>query len=153
MSSTPSLGLAPNILPGAHAAGMVAQHSSGALPHKELPGSVVLAHQLPPLKYFTVETQGEGKEIDDWLEQFQMVAEVCRWNVQVRLVNLATRLSGQAYAFYRTCTPQQRTNYDTLITALQNRFTPVRIQSVQSSLFHERKQNKSESIDEYMQEL
>ena len=68
MSSTPSLGLAPNILPGAHAAGMVAQHCSGALPHKELPGSVVLAHQLPPLKYFTGETQGEGEEIDDCLE-------------------------------------------------------------------------------------
>ena len=82
-----------------------------------------------------------------------MVAEVCRWNGQVRLVNLATRLSGQAYAFYHTCTPQQRTDYDTLVTALQNRFTPVRIQSVQSSLFHERKQNKSELIDEYMQEL
>ena len=36
----------------------------------------------------------------DWLEQFEMIANVCGWSPQARLVNLVTRLEGQAYAFF-----------------------------------------------------
>ena len=113
----------------------------------------LLAHQLPPLKPFVGETQGDGEEIDDWLDRFQMVAEVCQWSPQAKLVNLATRLSGQAYAFYRSCTPRQRTSFDSLTAALRKRFTPVRLQVVESSVFHERKQLEAESVDQFAQEL
>ena len=99
------------------------------------------------------ETQGDGEEIDDWLDRFQMVAEVCQWSPQAKLVNLATRLSGQAYAFYRSCTPRQRTSFDSLTAALRKRFTPVRLQVVESSVFHERKQLEAESVDQFAQEL
>ena len=113
----------------------------------------LLAQQLPPLKPFSGEEREEGEEISDWLDRFQMIAEVCHWNQQAKLVNLATRLSGQAYAFYQSCSSQQKTNYSALVSALTKRFTPVRIQSVESSLFHEHKQRETESVDEYAQAL
>jgi hypothetical protein len=36
---------------------------------------------------------------------------------------------------------------------LRKRFTPVRIQAIQSSLFHDRKQKSGESVDTYAQVL
>ena len=112
------------------------------------------AQQLPPIGKFSGGTQQEeGETIGDWIEQFEMVAAVAQWNKQTKLVNLTTRLRGQDYAFYRSCTAQQRGNYDVLVAELTKRFTPVRLQSVQSSLFHERKQKPQETVDAYAQDL
>ena len=60
----------------------------------------------------------------------------------MKLPNIATRLKGVVYAFYHSCTATQRANYQEMVELLKDRFTPVQIQSVQSSLFHNRKQNK-----------
>jgi len=68
-------------------------------------------------------------------------------------VNLVTRVRGQAYAFYRSCTALQRASYQALVAELTTRFTPVRLQAVQSSFFHERKQKPKELVDDYAQEL
>lgn len=82
-----------------------------------------------------------------------MVATLAGWNDQAKLANLVTRLKGSAYAFYRTCSAEQRNNFDLLVQELSKRFVPVRIQAIQSSLFHERKQKKGESVDDYAQAL
>ena len=37
--------------------------------------------------------------------------------------------------------------------AMSQRFTPVRIQSVQSQLFHSRRQKVNEKVDDYAQDL
>ena len=113
----------------------------------------LLAQQLPPLPKFTGEDQGQGETFRDWLEQFELVASLGDWDDKTKLVNLVTRLRGQAYAFYRSCTLQQRAKYATLVTELTKRFTPVQIQAVQSSLFHERKQKPRETVDAYAQDL
>ena len=68
-------------------------------------------------------------------------------------LNLTTRLKGQAYSFYRTCTPAQRSEYMLLKEQLSKRFTPVRIQAVHNNLFHQRTQQASESVDQYAQDL
>ena len=68
-------------------------------------------------------------------------------------MNVATRLRGSASHFYRSCPPQQRSSYQGIKSALQQRFTPVRIQSVQSSRFHERKQLSTETVANYAQDL
>ena len=116
--------------------------------------AAMLAQQMPPLTKFTGENcDGEGEAFQDWIEQFEMVATVCRWDDQAKLVNLVTRLRGQAYSFFRSCTPQQRMNYHSLTTELGKRFTPVRIQVVQTSLFHERRQGVMESVDDFAQDL
>ena len=116
--------------------------------------AALLAHQIPPIPNFSGDSIGkDGDTFVDWSEQFQLVAEACQWSDQVKLVNLATHLKGQAYAFYRSCSPAQRASYPALMEALLHRFTPVTIQSVQTCQFHERKQGTSESVDSFAQEL
>ena len=94
-----------------------------------------------------------GELFVDWIEQFELVASVCHWDDRTKLVNLTTRLRGQAFAFYRSCSTQQQNNYTILVSKLKKRFTPIRLQAVQSSLFHDRKQKSNESVDAYAQEL
>ena len=83
-----------------------------------------------------------GKLFMDWIEQFELVASACHWDDRAKLVNLTTRLRGQAFAFYRSCSTQQRNNYTILVSKLKKCFTPLRLQAVQSSLFHDRKQSQ-----------
>ena len=118
--------------------------------------SVLLAQQLPPLPKFS----GEGNDgelgvdtFEDWLERFELMASALSWSSQAKLVNLITRLHGQAYSFFRSCTMEQRTNYCLLVAELRKWFTPVRLPAIQSSLFHDRRQHASESVDHYAQEL
>lgn len=82
-----------------------------------------------------------------------MIAALCQWDDRTKLVNLTTQLKVQAYAFYRSCTAEQRGQYGLLMEKLGQRFTPVRLQGVQSSRFHERKQRKNESVDSYAPDL
>ncbi len=128
------------------------------VPYEPYPFSPMTAmltqQQLPPINKFSGEDLSEGGEkFQDWIEQLEMVASICHWDNRTKLVNLTTRLKGQAYAFYRSCTTQQRGDYVTLVAALTKRFTPVRLKAVQSSLFHERKQKPHESVDAYAQDL
>ena len=110
--------------------------------------AALLAQQLPPLSKFSGDvTDGEGECFSDWKEQFELIAEVCCWTNQSKLVNLITHLRGQAYSYYRSCAAERRSSYPLLFRALEERFTPVRIQAVQSSRFHERKQSSTESVD------
>ena len=118
--------------------------------------SVLLAQNLPPLPKFSGELSDGGFGMDifqDWLEQFELVANVLGWSSQAKLVNLITRLQGQAYSFFRSCTLEQCTDYSLLVAELKKRFTPVTLPAIQTNLFHDRKQHVSESVDAYAQEL
>ena len=112
--------------------------------------SALYGIQVPPVSKYS--GNADSEPFEEWLEQFELVASVCNWEGRTKLANLVTRLQGQAYSFYRTCSAQQRTSYDALKDALSRRFKPVRIQSVQSGLFHERKQKPQESVD-YAQDI
>ena len=48
---------------------------------------------------------------------FELVATVCGFDSQSKLVNLATRLQGQAYPIYCTCTVQQCFPDESLVMA------------------------------------
>ena len=114
----------------------------------------LLAQQLPPLPNFIGDRLDEdGETFEEWLERLELIAATCHWDERAKLVNIATRLRGPALRFYRTCSPQQRASYALLTSALKQRFTPVRIQAVQSSRFHERKQGPKESVDSYAQDI
>ena len=93
-------------------------------------GSLPIIHpsQAPPIGKYGGNSDNETFE--EWHEQFELVSAVCGWNDRLKLANLSTCLHGQAYAFYRTCTSQQRSSYSELVVALKQRFAPVRIQSV-----------------------
>ena len=116
--------------------------------------TALLAQQLQPLNKFSGEDMSErGETFTEWIEQLEMIASVCHWDDGTKLVNLTARLRGQVYAFFRSCTMQQRGDYATLFSELKKRFTLVCLQAVQSSLFHERKQNVQETVDSYTQDL
>ena len=70
-----------------------------------------------------------------------------------KLIHLTTRLQGKAFAFYRSYSKQQKAEYNILVIELTCCFTPVRIQYVQTSLFHDQKQGDQESVDNYAQAL
>ena len=87
--------------------------------------SMLTAHHLPPpLTKFSGEASTDGETFVEWLEQFEMVASLLRWNDQAKLVNLVTRLKGPASSFYRSCTPEQRAKYALLIKELSKKFHP-----------------------------
>ena len=110
--------------------------------------------QLPPISKFSGDEKlDDNTTFPEWLEQFEMVANLAGWGDQAKLVNLTTRLKGSAYAFLRSCTPQQRGNYSAIVQDLKKRFVPVQIEAIQSGLFHERRQKQGESVDEYAQDL
>ena len=114
----------------------------------------LLAQQLPPLPKFTGDNPDDDAEnLEEWLGQTELVAQGCGWNEQAKLFSVVARLRGSASGFYQSCTPQQRSSYKLLTAALRERFTPVRIQSVQSSQFYGRKQLATETVDQYAQDL
>ena len=63
-----------------------------------------------------------------------MIAETYHWDEHTKLVNLVTRLCGQAYSFYRSCDARQRSRYVELVEQLIRHFTLVRIGAVQSMI-------------------
>ena len=82
-----------------------------------------------------------------------MVAELAQWPETIKLKQLALRLRGPAQAYFRTCNEEQKHDYQALVQAMSRRFTPGRIQALECSTFHERKQGRKESVDTYAQEL
>jgi hypothetical protein len=113
----------------------------------------VTPQSVPPLSKFSGEDPNPGELFQEWKEQFELTADLLKWDDRAKLVNLVTRLRGQAYAFYRSCTVTQRGSYSKLVAALNARFTPVVIPAVQTSLFHDRKQGAQETVDSYAQDL
>ena len=99
----------------------------------------VMGHQvyLPPISKFNGETRGENVTFEEWIEQFEMLATKAHWDESSKLVNLTTRLTEPAFTFYRSCTSQQRISFSLLVAELKKRFTPVKIQTVKCSLYHE----------------
>ena len=66
----------------------------------------MLSNQVPPLATYSGKDK-DGVTFSDLREQLELVAGLCGWSDHVKLVNLATRLKGVAYAFYRSCTATQ----------------------------------------------
>ena len=108
---------------------------------------------MPQLRSFNGEESGDGEIFQDWLEQFESVALLGGWSEHGKLVNLTTRLRGAAYAFYRSCSREQRSSYPFLVAALKKRFTPVKLTAIQTQMFHDRVQGAKESVDEFAQSL
>lgn len=152
--------VSPVTYPVRSSTGMVPQVSTTTaftrFPINALPVSFTqpTANQLPPISKFRGEDPDqEGGNFEEWIEQFELIAEAYGWDSRTKLINLTTRLQGQAYSFYRTCSPEQRADYASLKSQLMSRFTPVRLQAVHSNLFHQRKQEETETVDQYAQEL
>ena len=60
----------------------------------------LLAQQIPPLSVFSGEGEGVEGSFSKWHEQLELVASMCQWSDKLKLINVATRLRGAAYAFF-----------------------------------------------------
>ena len=65
--------------------------------HATALSQALLAHQVPPLPVFSGEGDGIGGSFSEWHEQLEMVASMCQWSEQVKLVNIATRLKAMLF--------------------------------------------------------
>ena len=122
---------------------------AGATPYSPM---VHPAH-LPSIPSFHGGDQRDGETFEEWLDHFEAVARVARWDRNFKTVHLTAALRGNAKSFYRSCTPIQKADYDQLVCALKKRFTPVKLTALQTQMFHSRKQGAAESVDDYAQEL
>ena len=124
----------------------------GLFPH--LPGVFATsANILPQIQPYHGGEPKDGDTFQDWLEHFEAVARLARWDDLCKLVHFTGLLRGTAKSFFRSCSATQRSNYKLLIAEFKKRFTPVQLTAVQTQMFHERKQGAKETVDEFAQEL
>ena len=115
-------------------------------------GSLLLTQQMPQIAKFSGQDL-DNEPFDDWFTQFEMIAGLCKWEGLTKLVHLTTHLRGPAFAFYKSCSVAEKSDHQLLVGELRKQFTPVHIQAVQTSRYHERKQKTGESVDDYAQDL
>ena len=101
-------------------------------PYYPLSYPPTVANLLPQIPSFNGSEQRDGETVQDWIEHFESVATLAGWNDHFKLVHLASALRGTARAFYRSCTPAQKNNYNLLVAELKKRFTPVQLTAVQT---------------------
>ena len=110
------------------------------------PAAVPLAStMLPQIPNFYGGGQKDDETFQDWREHFEAVARLAGWDNHFKLVHLVAALKGQAKTFYRSCSPEKRSDYE-----LAN---PVRITAIQTQLFHDRRQGAQETVDNFAQDL
>ena len=89
-----------------------------------------------------------------WYNRFQEVALISHWSDQEKLAELLPRLQGAPGEFvYGQLTHENRINYNTLITELNNRFRVVETCKTFASKFSNRHQGPNETVEEYAAEL
>lgn len=110
-------------------------------------------NMLPQISTYHGGEQKDGETFSDWVEHFEAVAQLVRWDDHYKLVYLTTALRGTAKAFFRACSPTQKNSYHSLVSELKKHFTPVQLTAIQTQLFHDRKQGATESVDEFAQDL
>ena len=91
---------------------MMSAYSS---PHTTMVSPTALLPLLPEISRFDGDDLSDRGAFQDWIEQFESVASLGRWDDHYKLVNLTARLRGAAYSFYRSCTPAQRSDYRLLV--------------------------------------
>ena len=116
--------------------------------------AALLTQQLQLVGKFSGSRGAQKEEpFEDWIERLEMIAVAFNLGERAQLLNLTSRLEGQALAYYRTCTSEQKGSYSQLRAKLKERFRVVKLQEVQSTLFAERHQREGESVDDYGQDL
>ena len=63
----------------------------------------LLPQQVPPLSGFSRDGDGVEGTVSEWHEQLELVAIMCLWSDQMKLINATTRFREAAYAFFRSC--------------------------------------------------
>ena len=69
-----------------------------------VPKPVAREDKVPKISLFSgAVVKDDDETIEDWLDQFDLIASVFNWDEPMRLMYLVTHLKGNALAFYRSC--------------------------------------------------
>ena len=84
----------------------------------------------------------------DYLVQFNMTGDLNNWDKRTKAMELATSLRGAAQTVLSDLRPEQRTDFDQLISALTARFEPTNQTELYRAQIKGRLRKKSESVQE-----
>ena len=84
----------------------------------------------------------------DYLVQFNMTGDLNHWEERTKAMELATSLRGAAQTVLSDLRPEQRTDFDQLISALTARFEPTNQTELYRAQIKGRLRKKSESVQE-----
>ena len=112
-----------------------------------------MANLLPQVPNFSGGEQRDGETVQDWIEHFESVALLAGWNDHFKLVHLVSLLRGTAHAFYRSCTPALKRRLPPAGGGAPETVHPVQLTAIRTQLFHGRKQETRESVDDFAQDL
>ena len=84
----------------------------------------------------------------DYLVQFNMTGDLNHWDERTKAMELATGLRGAAQTVLSDLRPEQRTDFDQLISALTARFEPTNQTELHRAQIKGHFHKKSESVQE-----
>ena len=92
-------------------------------------------------------------DIDEYLTQFNIVAEINQWNSQTKALHLASSLTGSARSLLSELDSGHSRNFPDLVAALQSRFGTVNKAEIYRAQLKNRVRQKGETIPELAQNI
>ena len=103
---------------------------------------------VPPLRKFSGDDiDSDEGSIDRWIEQFEERAKVMGWNNEQKLFQLKAHLEKTAEHAVRMLSEVEKTKYESVVTALRNRFRSLDIEELRGLEFHQLMQDQ-QSVEE-----
>ena len=104
------------------------------------------------VKFKPATYDGSGSWLD-YKSHFEMVSIVNDWNYTQKGLYLAVSLRGQAQAILGDLPPDMKSDYETLLCALEERFAPPSQTELYRAQFREKRQKSSETLPELGQAI
>ena len=109
--------------------------------------------RLPALAKFTGEDRDDVDGFVRWLRRLERHAELEQWTERQKLIQFELHLAGKAEKVYEVLPNEVKQNFSDASSALQQRLNPVRREALVSVQLMRRKQQPSETVDEFVQDF
>ena len=86
---------------------------------------------------------------EDWIDQFESIAEINHWNDEQKLMWLKVHLTGRVLMAYKKFPTTARGSYKNAIKAMQERFEPESRRDLYLAEFQTRRKGKTETWPEF----
>jgi len=99
------------------------------------------------------QTYDGSEDLDEYLAQFSIVAELNEWTYEIKSLFLASSIGGAARAILCELDAEKRRDYKSIVSALQNRYGSVQRAEIFRSRLQSRTLEKNETIPELAQSV
>lgn len=104
-------------------------------------------HKLKP------QTYDGSDELDEYLAQFNIISELNRWDYHTKSLFLASSIVGPARSLLCELDSEKRRDFDSIVSALQNRYVSVHKAEIFRSRLQSRVLGRNETITELAQSV